>query len=393
MRRGFRSGGWALLVALLTALFGQGAGLAQESARLGGTQRLGPRAAFDRSDHAAVLLANGDWVLVVGGESQDESLADLSANEVRSQAEIWRIGSSTWRWAGKTRHYFEGATATVLQDGRVLLAGGGGTECCGGPGSRFVEVWDPEKRAWKNSGRLLQPRFQHRAVGIGDGRVVVIGGTRTVGDPVVSLATIELWDPKTEHWSFGEPMSVSRYLHTATGLKDGRVLVAGGYSTSAPAGLLNGSEVFDPTTGHWKPLKPMQQKRAKHEAVALHDGRVLVVAGDAHGTSEVWDPTTEQWSAAGRLKVNRYSFSATALGNGDVLVAGGYEEKRNGVPVVAIELWDHKTSLWRPVGNLLRGRVCHTATLLPDGRVMFVGGIRSRTEKGTSTEFWGPPVE
>ncbi len=126
-------------------------------------------------------------------------------------------------------------------------------------------------------------------------------------------------------WVTNTPMLNARYYTSATLLRDGRVLVAGGYDG---ANYLAAAEVYNPTNGIWTAAAPMLVARYKHTATLLTNGLVLVAGGfnpsDGFITyGELFEPASLTWSNPGPLHVGRDRHVATALANGRVLVTGG----------------------------------------------------------------------
>lgn len=237
-----------------------------------------------------------------------------------------------------------------------------------------------------------------RAVTV-EGEVLVVGGENDLEGP---LRSAELWsDGKGKapgHWTPAGRMQVPRVGHTVTALGDGRVLVVGGGGHDPQARLaeLWGEGDVDPQT--FKPAGRLSVSRHFHTATLLGDGRVLVIGGrDPHerplATAEIWDPKRRAWTAAGRLHLARCCHTATLLANGRVLVVGGrvmsndpYDCEDVKGPCTtttdAVELWDPRTRRFTDGPALATGgdlpdfsdRAAHTATPLPDGRVLIMGG-------------------
>jgi N-acetylneuraminic acid mutarotase len=109
----------------------------------------------------------------------------------------------------------------------------------------------------------------------------------------------------------------------------------------------------------------------------LSTGKVLVAGGDGSGTAsaELYDPVANSWSPAGNLITDRYYYTATLLPNGKVLAVGGYQA---GVSpprmLMSAELYDPVTNTWAAASAMTYPREGHTATLLQDGTVLVVGG-------------------
>lgn len=210
---------------------------------------------------------------------------------------------------------------TVLQSGKVLVAGGTGS---GGLADtlRRCDLYDPATGEWAATGRLRRPRAFHSANLLPDGRVLVVGGYQTGPDQY--LATAELYDPATETWRKAPSSSGGRQTHTATLLADGRVLVVGGYDNAT-------YQLFDPETDKWgeakKPFRTTEAP-AEHAAVMLQDGRVLVAGGWVRGMRDytaaamLYDATSGRWARTGSMHFKRGFHRLVLLESGQVRVEG-----------------------------------------------------------------------
>ncbi|MBA3689311.1 MAG: hypothetical protein H0W81_10870 [Chloroflexi bacterium] len=161
-------------------------------------------------------------------------------------------------------------------------------------------------------------RGGHTATLLADGRVLVAGGQ--VERHAAAVASAEIYDPQTGMWTATGSMGMSRWAYTATLLPSGKVLVAGGLTSSGD--YLASAELFDPASGTWQATGSMLDGHAAHTATLLHDGKVLV-AGGSPGPSELYDPTAGAWTATGALPLILDSATATLLDDGDVVVVGG----------------------------------------------------------------------
>lgn len=231
---------------------------------------------------------------------------------------------------------------------------------------------------------LMSARVGHSATLLKDGRVLVVGGANlsALGSVVSTLSAAELFDPTTGRTTTVGSLGFARAFHTATLLKDGRVFVAGGMSPSVGTALAT-AEIFDPAAGTFRNAAalPESRGRASHTATLLPDGRVLLSGGWGHGdgdtrvvldTAEVFDPATGRYAGDLRMRTARASHSATLLFDGRVLLVGG--RASNGA-VGATELFDASRSIFSDGPNLPgAARAGHAAVRLGSGRVMLVGG-------------------
>jgi N-acetylneuraminic acid mutarotase len=144
---------------------------------------------------------------------------------------------------------------------------------------------------WKPAGNLQMPRWNAAAVRLPDGQVLLVGGIpaqppQAAGEApredTAALSSVEIYNPATNTWRSTTSMSQARYLHTATLLQDGRVLVVGGWSSlnSYEAGVSSRVEIFDPRTETWNYLAEPEIGRVNHTATLLNNGRVLIAGGE-----------------------------------------------------------------------------------------------------------------
>jgi large repetitive protein len=175
---------------------------------------------------------------------------------------------------------------------------------------------------------------------------------------------------------------------------DRKVLVAGG---SGPAGVLASAELYDPATGRWTVTGSMHTARQDQAATLLANGKVLVAGGSGPAgllaSAELFDPAIGSWSATGSLNTARAFHTATLLPNhgGQVLVAGGFGGQQ-AFALASAEAYLPKTGTWTRQGSMITGRNSHTATFLPDGRVLVAGGTDSNNHLLTSAELFSSPT-
>ena len=278
--------------------------------------------------------------------------------------------------------------AVGLADGRALVIGGSDV----GP-LASVDRYDPATDRWEPVAPMGAPRARgHTATLLADGRVLVVGGVGPRG----TAPTAELYDPVREAWVPAGDLGTARAGHTATRLPDGRVLVAGGMDDRSR--VLASAELYDPATDRWSAAPPMDTPRSDHRATPLVAGRVLVLGGTTTGaassrlaTAERYDPATDRWTPvapippAGADVTPRGDFTVTLLPDGQVLLAGGRVlrepacEVKCGPDIVlaSTERYDPVSDRWIATAPMRGPRAGHAAALLPDGRVLVAGGFVS----------------
>jgi hypothetical protein len=239
--------------------------------------------------------------------------------------------------------------------------------------------------SWTMTGSMHQGRAWHTATLLPSGLVLVAGGcTRACA----TTATAELYHPHTGSWATTGSMQVPRLEFTATLLPDGRVLATGGCRTQACNDVLTGAELYDPYTGAWTETGSMHAPRALDTATLLPDGQVLVAGGISGGcvssacadivrSAELYNPRTGVWTMTGAMHEARARHTATLLPDGRVLVAGGasnVDDNDSGGPLIGAERYDPRSGTWTVTGSLHAARSRHTAVLLHDGLVLVAGG-------------------
>ncbi|MGA2514420.1 MAG: kelch repeat-containing protein, partial [Candidatus Limnocylindrales bacterium] len=214
----------------------------------------------------------------------------------------------------------DGFTATLLPDGRVLIAGG---EDANQAVIASAELYDPKTGKFRPAGSMTTARAYHTATLLPDGSVLISGGY----NDLQNLASAELYDPKTGTFSPTGSMGTVRIYHTATLLSDGRVLIAGGAPNCcvSQGPDLASAELYDPATGTFSPTGSMTTGRAGHTATLLSDGRVLVAGAEDSGNhADLYDPRTGRFTPTGSMPADQYGLTATLLSDGRVLLAGGH---------------------------------------------------------------------
>jgi N-acetylneuraminic acid mutarotase len=269
--------------------------------------------------------------------------------------------------------------AVALSNGNVLVIGGRGEPSPISPILGSAELYNPTTAQWSSGGTMISTRLGHTATVLANGKVLVTGGGIDDLGPnllITSiLASAEIYDPVTNTWSPAASMSEPRYQHTATLLADGKVLVAGGFTSVSSETPLASAEIYDPDADTWSPAGSMNAARVGHAAALLSNGKVLVVSGSADvGSAEIYDPSSNSWTVTGSMNDPRGSFAAVTLTDGTVLVAGGGDA---GTVLSSAEIFNPSTGTWTPTLSLVTSRADLTLTLLTDGSVLAAGGAGS----------------
>jgi WD40 repeat protein len=331
-------------------------------------------------------------------------------------------------------------TATLLDDGRVLIAGGYIFSDGKFSGTSSAELYDPSTGTFTATGHMITVRVYHTATLLPDGKVLIAGGLD--GESHL-LATAELYDSHTGTFTTTGEMIVALGVPTqpwepgglmATLLRNGKVLITGGWDRAShtvatgelyepatgtftatgdmaapyvlrsyeptgsamPTLLTDGrvlitfesdAELYDPSTGTFTATGHMTTGRFDHTATLLPDGKVLIAGGEnddsgALGNAELFDPATGTFARTGDMdsEWSQYPFgrsmqTSTLLSDGTVLIAGGWPWPGN--CWTSARLYDRLAGTFSAPGGMATGRCLHTATLLNDGSVLIAGGIEN----------------
>jgi Galactose oxidase, central domain len=291
------------------------------------------------------------------------------------------------------RHFH---TATLLKDGRVLIAGGEYAPYPSPNPSNLpvtwasAELYDPATGRFSTTGSMTEPRTSHTATLLPDGRVLIAGGRRygiTTHFDTTFLATAELYDPVTGTFTPTGDMVQAQDRQTATLLNNGKVLISGGFGWTVSVAM---DELYDPATGAFNRVG---MGSPGSQASALFDGRILIVGGYYSATSLLYDAATNTAESLGypARPIPVVAHTSTLLPTGKVLIAGGnaldkpYEQS----PMAHAELYDPDTRTFQTTASLLFAREGHQAIRLPGGQVLIAGGFGC----GRCAELFDPYTE
>ncbi len=287
--------------------------------------------------------------------------------------------------AGRSAH-----TATLLRDGRVLVAGGFLEK----GSANGAEAYDPVAGRFRALPPMLTMRHSHTATLLPNGRVLLAGG---YGEGTSTLASAELFDPETNTFAPTGPLLAARADHVAVLLPGGKVLIASGLGPGWT--FLASAELYDPATGRFSPTGPMGDARESHVGVLLQDGRVLVTGGHSgprgnltlHASAEVYEPAVGLFRRVGAMRIRRHKHDAALLPNGRVLVTGGADERDERGVYRSTEFFDPTTGTFSEGPSMTLGRYKHagTSVLLPTGVVLVAGGAAQAETYDPGTSSFG----
>ena len=314
---------------------------------------------------AAIALSTGcggDPIGPVSARPQVTSIEDLARN--------------------RTSH-----TATLIADTAsqqsILFVGGGGGSC-----SRELYMVGRGAALLDFEGAC---RIDHTATVLDDGGVLIVGGQDSLKIASETLASAEIYSPDTEEFSATGNLETARYGHDAILLDDGTALITGGYMTNYLLHKVQtaSAELYDPALGGFTQLPDMNYPRADHTTTLLDDGSVLIVGGTTEpAPMEKYAPGEKRFVVIPDTEFARSNHSASPLDDGRVLIAGGID--LNGATLADATLFDPETGVFSATGMMKIGRAGHTASRLPDGSVALTGGNGADHWALSSVEIYDP---
>jgi N-acetylneuraminic acid mutarotase len=341
-----------------------------------------------RSQHASVTLANGE-ILLAGG--WDTGKFGISRCETRS------VSNATWIKRASMGAARYGHTLTRLTDGKAILVGGNSSSTLSS-----ASIYDPSTDSWSVTTSMSQARFGHVAALLPDGRVFVGGGR----NGSTYLSSSEIYDPSTATWSNGPSLVTNRYYASLTPLMNGDLLLAGGQIS--PSAATTNVLLIDSTNLSTSLRAALSQARAFHSATVMKDGKILVSGGATTGGSdslsslEVYDPFADTWSTLPSLDGPRHHHWSVSLSDGRVLIGGIGATPLTHYPLALAPQASHSLlSFYDPIQiepmdcqtpyqfQLVSG----TGTLYPNGRYVpnqfqpEIAIIRATSKDGCHAEF------
>jgi N-acetylneuraminic acid mutarotase len=337
-----------------------------------------------RDGHTATLLINGK-VLVAGGTNNGAAL---------SSAELYNRSTGAWAPTGSMNVARTLARAVLLSNGSVLVIGGCINDCLSST-TKSAELYNPSTGTFTSTGSMIQARAEFAVTLLANGQVLVAGGC-TAYDANGCLATTnkaEIYDPTAGTWKATAALRAARHAMTAMRLSSGKVLVAGGATSASDA--LNSTEIYDPIAKTWTLGSKMITARSDYASIMLGTGQVLFMGGEningfSISNAELYNPSSGKFTATGRMTATREEQTAVLLANGKVLVSGGNRiTSTTQTPLASAEVYDPTTGTWTATGTMSTARSGHTSTVLTNGQVLNAGGSDAVNEL-SSAELYNP---
>ncbi|MBV8775119.1 MAG: hypothetical protein JO166_22710 [Deltaproteobacteria bacterium] len=322
----------------------------------------------NRSHHSAVVLQNGD-VLIVGGVNAlfAPLLPGPAVPWILPSSDLFNLVTGRFTSGAKMATPRDSPSAVMLNSGKVLIVGGG---------ANSAELYDPETGKFSVTGSMSTERYGQTATVLTNGKVLITGG---------GAIQAELYDPDSRKFTLTGSMQQNRIYHTATLLLDGRVLITGG-SPYARSSATDTTELYDPLSGTFEQGAKMQESRAGHTATLLTNGQVLIAGGHDDNSAEIYDPVADQFERTGTMSASRFGHSAIRWPDGRVFIAGGWSKSYQ--PLATTESYDFKTGQFTPGGNMTEARADHTASLIS---VRWPPGWAKASPAGTAVSVPGTP--
>lgn len=314
-----------------------------------------------RYSHSAIQLEDGN-VLIVGGAGPEDARV----------CEIYDVNENSWRITASTK-FNRGYTSLVMLDSKKILS-------VGSPATKICEIYDPEIDKWEITDSLKIGRVGslHKLTKLFDGRILLTGGrTNDYINPVKEiLNSYEIYDEIIGKWITEDTMNIRRSSHTATLLKDGRVLVTGGEGISLE--LLVSCEIYNPVSDKWAEVAPMNVARAYHQAILLSTGKILVIGGESNHdllgkrSCELYDPEQNKWDFVESIQSTHTHEAAFLLNDRDLLLFGTNDNQELVWEIYDVLEFRSKYLSYEKDSNWSSNKI-----QLKDDRILISGGVKT----------------
>ena len=284
---------------------------------------------------------------------------------------------------GRRKH-----ASVLLPNGNVLVGGGEGTSILAS-----CEIYEVNNGKWRYTNRMNIPRAYHDMLLLRTGKILAIGG--------FNERSCELFDPVTETWTLTDSIPTLRFFgQSITELKDGRILVSGGYILSNDGNFeeyLSVCEIYDPVTEKWLPAASLNIGRYNHTATLLSSGEVLIAGGSAKTVGalrscEIYNPANNTWFITASLNEPRSNAASILLPNDNVFISGGDSTGVNTIPMEkSCEVFDIKKSVWFYAENMMDRRTGHQIyNMEKTNQLLIIGGTKFLKGKLDTWETYDP---
>ncbi len=322
----------------------------------------------------------------------------VKSTELETAATVWNPATGRFRDVSPGFGDMFCSGQSFLPGGELFVAGGYGglfPGKCKAQGIVPTYVFDPFSSSWRTRGNMKFPRFYPTVIALAQGKQLIIGGQ---GENCQYIPIMEIFDPARGLSVVRGPRQVMRDYPRVFLLSDGSVVQV------APEPV---TQIMDSAMAFWSELTVTGLNQMRFEPAAFYvpgrDDRIMVCGGytaqigdggldDPTASCEQIDPLggNPSWRPAVPLRQARGDMNAVLLPDGKVLVVGGGAHHRYEGPDLRPELYDPAKNTWTTMAPQRYGRMYHsTAVLLPDGRVLSAGQDDDGSGDGVVSGAWG----
>ncbi|MEJ5352701.1 MAG: kelch repeat-containing protein [Melioribacteraceae bacterium] len=330
----------------------------------------------ERFQHAIAVLPNGN-ILVSGGSGGGQGNPD------KRSAEIYDFNTGKWRYTNPMNVPRSLHKLLLLKTGKVMAIGGYKERSC--------ELFDPITETWTMTDSIPTLRATgYTVTELNDGRVLIAGGFRLTDDykEMVYLSNCEIYDPDIRKWKTVASLNNGKYNHSAILLKDGKVMISGG--TTKTESAISECELFDPANNIWSLTAPLNEPRSNPSSILLPDGNVFVSGGgdfvtvdnityyDYKKTAEIFSVKNNTWISTNSMKYGRWGHDIYFLKSKNyLLIIGGNSSYETWETYDPINLLPIEAGLL-PINNTYT----NNSVQLNDDRIALIGGLESDESSG-----------